>query len=329
MSEFSFHLIEEREFRQRFLPAVQGNEDIVREMLDAAGAEGPVWTALHKLFDETRVEWLKAVEAGDGEAVQRTLFAGFARLIAHIRPAYCVQGFGLSLINPTTFPEIGQRIRSPGQLLLDAEGRPLEGVSETIAQRVPPRCLPGRSGGVFVPAAEVRDFLAAVRGSLPRLADELPRQSLPAEAGLTVLLSALVEAKLQGRAVLEASDALLDDQHLPKDHKLSFEAPEDLPPAVVREVGKVLGKEPEPEPEPKPEPKPERPVLEYSPQGRFEVGQRLRHKNFGEGVVIEILDSRRLKASFKGEEKILIQGLNDSQSERMGLSPSSEGLDPV
>jgi hypothetical protein len=70
-------------------------------------------------------------------------------------------------------------------------------------------------------------------------------------------------------------------------------------------------------------------VLEYSPQGRFDVGQRIRHKSFGEGQVLEILDSRRFRASFQAGEKILIQGLTDNQSERMGLSPSSENLDPV
>jgi len=111
VSEFTFHLIDEREFRDRFLPAVQGDEAIVREMLEAANASGPVWTALHKLFDETRVEWLKAVEIGDGEAIQRTLFAAFARLVSHLRPAYCVQDFGLSSLNPTTFPKLAELIR--------------------------------------------------------------------------------------------------------------------------------------------------------------------------------------------------------------------------
>jgi hypothetical protein len=39
------------------------------------------------------------------------------------------------------------------------------------------------------------------------------------------------------------------------------------------------------------------------------LGQRLEHKSFGQGHVIAIIDSRRLKVQFAEAEKTLIQGL--------------------
>lgn len=305
--EFSFHLIEEREFRERFLPAVQGNEPIVREILDACDASGPSWTALHKLFDETRVTWQRAVETDDGEGAQRSLFAAFARVVAHLRPAFLVRGFSLASLDAVA-PDLTRRVQSPGALLRDANGEVLPGVSANLPARVPARCLPGRSGGGFIPADEVRPFVDALRAAMPRIVDALGPS---AEPGLTVLLSALVEAKLQGCALLEASEALVGDTHLPRDHKLSFERPGDLPPAVRREVARLYGRdEPPPaEPEPAPAPKAAPAVVAYTPRGSYSVGQRLQHKAFGTGEVVQVLDSRRLKVRFDDDEKTLVQGL--------------------
>lgn len=318
--ELTFHLFDEREFKDRFLPAVQGQEPIVRELLEAADASGPSWTALHKLFDETRVEWQKAVAALDGEHVQRVLFSAFAQFLSHLRPAYCVRGFGLSTLEPGSFRELLERVRSPGTLLQDDEGRALEGVPPELPPRVPTRCQPAaaRCGGGYIPKAEVRGFLDAFRETLPRIATQMQVKGEPAEAGLTVLLSALVEAKLHRMALLEASNALLGDAHLPKDHRLSFAAPETLPPAVVREVGKLFGRDrraPAPAPvAPAPaaaSPAPAE-VVPYTPKGTYAVGQRLAHKSFGTGEVVEILDSRRMKAVFKGDEKTLVMGLSET-----------------
>lgn len=305
--EFSFHLIEEREFRERFLPAVQGNEPIVREILEACDASGPSWTALHKLFDETRVAWQRAVETDDGEQAQRSLFAAFARVVAHLRPAFVVKGFSFASLDAVA-PDLTRRIQSPGALLRDAQGEVLPGVSANLPARVPARCLPGRSGGGYIPTEEVRPFVDAFRAAMPRIVDAL---GPAAEPGLTVLLSALVEAKLHGCALLEASDALVGDTHLPRDHRLSFERPGDLPPAVRREVAKLYGREePPPRPaEPPPPPKVEPEVVTYTPRGTYSVGQRLQHKAFGTGEVVQVLDSRRLKVRFADDEKTLVQGL--------------------
>lgn len=316
--EFSFHLFDEREFKERFLPAVQGQEPIVRELLEAADASGPSWTALHKLFDETRVEWGKAIAAGDGEHVQRVLFSAFAQFLGHLRPVYVVRGFGLSTIDQGSFGDLLGRVRSCGQLLLDDEGRPLPDVPETLPPRVPARAAGlGRSGGGYLPKGEVRPFLDAFREALPRLATQMSVKGEPAESGLTVLLSALVEAKLHGSALIEATDALIGDVHLPKEHRLSFAAPDGLPPAVVREVGKLFGKEHRSAPPPPPPPaRLEAPVetVPYSPKGTYQVGQRLAHKSFGTGEVTEILDSRRLKAVFQGDEKTLVMGLGQPET---------------
>jgi hypothetical protein len=306
--EFSYHLIEEREFRERYLPGVQGNEPIVREILDACDASGPSWTALHKLFDETRVAWTRAVETEDGEQTQRALFAGFARVVAHLRPAYLVRGFSLASLEPVA-PDLYRRVQSPGLLLRDVEGRALEGVPTNLPARVPARCFAGRSGGGFIPKEEVRPFLDAFRAVLPRIVEAL---GPAAEPGLTVLLSALVEAKLQEHALLEASDALVGDTHLPRDHRLTFEHAGDLPPACRREVARLYGREEPPPAEPEPEPPPRREeaqVVAYTPRGTYSLGQRLQHKAFGTGEVVQILDSRRLKVRFSDDEKTLVQGL--------------------
>lgn len=311
--EYSFHPFDEREFRDRFLPAVQGDETVVRELLDAADASGPSWTALHKMFDETRVAWLQAVEIDDGEAAQRTIFASFGRLLAHLRPVYVVRGFGLSLIDRAEFPDLTSFIKSPGTLLVDDGGRPLPGIGPNLPARVPGTCVPGRSGGGVVLKDDVRPMLAQLRGDMPRLAQWLESQGHPAEAALTLILNALVQAKLDGRALFEACDVLQGDQHLTKSHRLSFEKPAKLAPAVVREVARVFGKEaPPPAPKPKAEPKVEAApakTVDYSPALSYEVGQRLEHKSFGQGEVVRILDSRRLKVQFEDEERTLAQGL--------------------
>jgi len=323
--EFSFHLIDEREFRERFLPAVQGNEEIVREILEAADASGPSWTALHKVFDDTRAEWQRACELRDGEAAQRTLFAAFAQVVTHLRPAFCVERFSLVDLGERSLLE---RLRSPGSLLRDAGGRLLEGVPDGIDRRVGDRCLDGRSSGALIPKDELRDFLEAFRTELPALARDLPVRGVPAESGITILLSALVEAKLKGYALLEACDVLQNDQHLPKDHRRSLAEPGGLPPAVLREVARAFGKpEPEaakPKAEPAPEPDPEPEVVPYSPQGTYAVGQRIEHKSFGQGEVIEVVDSRKIKARFGDEDKVLAHGLKPPGA---GSSDSSPPLD--
>jgi hypothetical protein len=308
--EYSYHLVEEREFRDRYFPGIQGAEPIVREILDACDASGPSWTALHKLFDETRVIWQRAVETNDGEQVQRALIPGFARVVAHLRPAFCVKGFNLSILDQVA-PELAKRLQSPAVLLRDSSGEVLTGVPATMPARVPARCLPGgRSGGAFIPKDEVRPFLDAFRAALPRIVDAVGPTG---EAGLTVFLSALVEAKLHESALLEACDALVGDTHLPRDHRLTFERAGDLPPAVRREVAKLYGREEAPaatvESAAASAPRKEVEVLPYSPKGTYSVGQRLQHKSFGTGEVTQVLDSRRLKVKFSEEEKTLIQGM--------------------
>lgn len=308
--EFSYHLVEEREFRDRYFPGIQGAEPIVREILDACDASGPSWTALHKLFDETRVIWQRAVETQDAEQVQRALIPGFARVVAHLRPAYCVRGFSLTILDQVA-PDLARRLQSPSVLLRDAGGEVLSGVPPAMPARVPARCLPGgRSGGAFIPKEEVRPFLDAFRAALPRIVHTIGPAG---EAGLTVFLSALVEAKLHECALLEACDALVGDTHLPRDHRLTFERAGDLPPAVRREVARLYGRD-EPAAAPAaaaaPSPAPPAEVLPYSPKGSYSVGQRLQHKSFGTGEVVQVLDSRRLKVKFSEEEKTLVQGMS-------------------
>lgn len=324
--EVTYHLIDERDFRERYFPAValqpapgedreavdKEREAIVREILDACDAAGPSWTALHKLFDETRAGWLRAAEIEDGEQVQRGLVAGYARVVAHLRPAFCVRGFSLLALDRAA-PEVARKVRSPGALLRDPGGALLPGVPERLAARVPARILAGgRSGGGFIPRDEVRPFLDALRAALPGAARTLGPSG---EAGLTVLLSALVEAKLQGYGLLEAVDAIAGDPHLPKDHRLGHDRPGTLPPACVREVGKLYGKgdgapaAPAPAPAAAPAPRAAAQAIAYSPRSTYEVGQRIQHKAFGTGEVTQVLDSRRLKVRFTDDEKTLVQGL--------------------
>jgi hypothetical protein len=321
--EYTLHPFEEREFRDRFFPALYGNagegiEEIVRELLDAANASGPSWTALHKLFDETRVSFKQAVETEDGGAAARTVFPAFARFLSHLRPAYATRGFSLSTIDRREFPELTRRISSPGKLLLDAEGKPLPGIGPLLPTRVPDKCLPGTSGGGVILKEDVRPLLDQFRKDLPRLAEWATDQGLPAEQGLTMILLALVHAKLKGSALVEGSDVLHGDAHLDKSHHLTFDRRDEddasiskyFPFAVKAEAARAFGRELTP-PQPEaaaPPPAPAAPVA-YSPQGTYEVGQTLNHEAFGQGEVVAILDSRRLKVQFSEEEKTLIQGL--------------------
>jgi len=313
--QYSYHLFEAREFRERFLISVQGDEAIGKELLEAAGAAGAAWTALNKLMIETRTEWVRAREAFDGELLQRTLFGSFARLIAHLRPAYCVDGAGLSTIDPQAFPELAALMLSPGKLLQDEQGHALEGVPPGLGDRVPARAQPRRGSGVYIPANKLRAFLEAFRAAMPRLKEHWGEK---AEEALTVILVALVEAKIKGTGLLEASGVLAEDQFLDKDHQLTYEHRDDFLTASVREVARLFGKEVKraaPAPKAKAEaPVEPQPVLDYSPRGSYNLGERLRHKSFGEGEVVQILDSQRLTVRFDGGEKTLVQGLGGERT---------------
>jgi len=311
-SLFTLHVCDEREFRHRFLPALagEGDEVVVRELLDAANAAGPSWTALHKMFDENRPLWNKGIETQDGAALLRSGFAGFARLQGHLRPAFVAKGGGLSHVDRGAFAELASYIRSPGVLLMDEEGNPLPGVPANIPGRVPGRCQPGGpSGGGVVLAKDIRAFVKALRGDMPRLAESLGRQGLDAEQVLTTILAAAVEAKLRDAALFEACDALKGDTFVPNGHLIQF--PEDssaIPLAVRREAGRVFGRDVE-EPKKAPQTESQRLRVAYSPQNVYRVGDEIQHKSFGSGEVTRVLDSRRLKVRFDDDERTLVQGL--------------------
>lgn len=314
--QYSYHLFEGREFRERFLIAVQGDEAIGKELLEAAGAAGAAWTALNKLLTETRTEWVRARETFDGELLQRTLFGSFARLLTHLRPAYCVTGAGLSSIDPQAFPELAALMSSPGRLLAGDDGQPLEGVPAGLGERVPARAQPRRGSGVYIPAEKLREFLTAFRAAMPRLKEHFGER---AEQILTVILVALVEAKIKGTALIEASGVLAEDTFLEKDHVLTYEHKGEFLAASVREVARLFGKE-LPKAKAKaqaaePAPAQPAPVSAYSPRGSYALGQRLKHPSFGEGEVVRILDSQRLCVRFSdGVEKTLVQGLGGERT---------------
>ena len=314
---YTLHVCDEREFRHRFLPALtgEGEEAIVRELLDAANAAGPSWTALHKNFDEARPLWNKAIEAQDGAALQTSGFAAFARLQGHLRPAFALRRGSLTHVDRAAFPELASFLRSPGVLLLDEEGQPLPGIPANLPSRVPGRCQgTGRSGGAVVLAKDVRPFLKALRGDLPRLAEAFGRMGLPAEEIVTMILAATVEAKLREAALFEACDALAGDTFVPNGHLLHFPEDKDsIPLAVRREAGRVFGHEVEAPPEP-PRTESQRLRVAYSPQKVYRVGDEIEHKSFGAGEVTRVLDSRRLKVSFAGNERTLVQGLKAATS---------------
>ena len=329
--EHSYHLFSEREFRERFLPAIQGEEPIVRELLDAANASGPKWTALHKMFDATRISFLEAVETDDGGAAQRTIFPAFCRLLSHLRPFYLVKGFSFSSIDRREFPELMAFVKSPGLLMLDDQNKPLPGISTLLPSRVPNKCLSGLSGGGVVLKDDVRAMIDQLRTDMPRLVEWAQARDMPAEDGLTIMLAALVRAKLKGRALIEGSSVLHEDPHPEKSHRLSMDEPGSLAPAVVREIGKLFGRT-VPAPKPRaPEPEPVATAVKYTPQGSYEIGQLLQHARFGAGEVVEILDSRRLKVQFADLEKTLIQGLtpptraDDSDDSDDGSTDSDDG----
>ena len=95
------------------------------------------------------------------------------------------------------------------------------------------------------------------------------------------------------------------DLDVPTGPKLS---PVDLEPgADLLEVGAEL--EPAGLPEVLVQQGPGRGTARELQPGRDEVGQRLEHRAFGAGEVVRILDSRRMRAVFDGQEKTLIQGL--------------------
>lgn len=305
--ETTFHPFDERELRERFAVAANGDDDLVRELLDAAEVGGPSWTALKKAFDEAGAAWTKAREAADPVPLEQTVLPTFARWLTYLRPAYCVRGFSTADLTRLV-PSLGARLRGPDALLRGPDGVALPGLAPGVAERTSARPGRTRSVGAYVPKDEVRSFLDAFRAALPELKDALGPQG---ERPLAVLLSALVEAKLSGQALLEACDALSGDGFLPKDHRLGQEEA-GLPPAVVREVAKLYGRDaserlPKVAPAPAAPPRPQ--VLPYSPRSTFEVGQRLAHKAFGTGEVTQVLDSRRLKVRFPDEERTLVQGL--------------------
>lgn len=337
---YSFHLFDEREFRERFLPAAQGDEPIVREFLEAADASGPHWTALHKLFDELRTPvpgqppGIEHPETElvlvDGPSVQRKLLPAFAQLVTHLRPAFCVKGVGFTHIDRDEFPKLARHLRSPGLLLLDADRNPLPGVPAHLPEQVADHCLDGRSTGAYLPRDDVRAFLKDFRAEMPRLKRSFEQRGLPAEPAITVMLAAIVDAKLRELALLEACQALVTDDHMPRDHRLSFEQPRTLPLAVLREAGKLFGREVplSSAAESSPEEAPPSEAVPYSPARSYELGQRVAHKAFGTGEVTQVLDSRRLVVRFDDQERTLAQGMQLRRADSNGGDGETEG-DPA
>jgi hypothetical protein len=47
----------------------------------------------------------------------------------------------------------------------------------------------------------------------------------------------------------------------------------------------------------------------YNTGGSFQEGDLLRHKKFGDGVVVRVIDANKVEVLFKDEAKTLAQGM--------------------
>ncbi len=320
----TLHLIDEKQYREIYIPAVAGDESALNQLLEWASLLSAGWESrseAYRLVKDLRGKWKTAIEArvlGEGG---RTVDFGknlnyvYGILSAFRRPAFYAKDFSF-----TTLAKCG--LSDLSTFVVDARIL-LEG-----ATQVPP-WLPGTStggltqgqtSGLYLPKDRVVPFLKALRSNLKSFGEKIRASGHDPEEGLAWLISACVEAK---EIRPECGILELQDSYSPQTGRASFPvetaraiATNTFPSAVLKEVRKALGtaKEEAPLPPPvtlptppPPSPFANEPAQPFDAHKEWKVGQKIIHKKFGTGEVKKVLNHNKILVAFGSDEKQFAQ----------------------
>ncbi|HZV00084.1 MAG TPA: hypothetical protein VFF73_25430 [Planctomycetota bacterium] len=321
----TLHLVDEKQYREIYLPAVAGDEAALNQLLEWASLLSAGWESrseAYRLVKDLRGKWKAAIEARGLGEVGRTVDFGknlnyvYGVLSAFRRPAFYAHDFSF-----TTLPKIG--LADLSTFVVDAR---------ILLEHVPaiPPWLPGTAtgglgqgatSGLYLPKDRVVPFLKALRSQLKQFGDKIRATGHDPEEGLAWLISACVEAK---EIRPECGILELQDAYTPQTGRAAFPtetakalATNTFPNAVLKEVRKALGTAPVMEMPPPPPPKEKlAPILSpfanlppepYSPQKDFGVGQKISHKKWGTGEVKKVLNHNKILVVFGSDERQLAQ----------------------
>ncbi len=320
----TLHLIDEKQYREIYIPAVAGDESALNQLLEWASLLSAGWESrseAYRLVKDLRIKWKAAIEArGLGEGGRTVDFGKnlnyvYGTLSAFRRPAFYAKDFSF-----TTLVKCG--LGDLSTFVVDARIL-LEGM-----QSVPP-WLPGTAtggitqgptSGLYLPKDRVVPFLKALRSNLKSFGEKIQKSGHDPEEGLAWLISACVEAK---EIRPECGILELQDAYSPQTGRATFPtetaralATNTFPNAVLKEVRKALGtaKEEAPLPPPvtlptppPPNPHAKEPAQPYSPLKDWKVGMKIIHKKYGTGEVKKVLNHNKIIVAFGAEEKQFAQ----------------------
>lgn len=320
----SLHLMDEKQYREIYIPAVAGDESALNQLLEWASLLSAGWESrseAYRLVKDLRIKWKAAIEArGLGEGGRTVDFGKnlnyvYGVLSAFRRPAFYAKDFSFSTLTKCGLGDLSTFVVDARMLL---EGMP--GVPPWLPGTATGGLGQGATSGLYLPKDRVVPFLKALRSNLKGFGEKIRQSGHDPEEGLAWLISACVEAK---EIRPECGILELQDAYSPQTGRASFPtetaralATNTFPNAVLKEVRKALGtareEAPLPPPvtlptPPPPNPHANEPAQPYSPQKDWKVGQRVTHKKFGTGEVKKVLNHNKIIVAFAGEERQFAQ----------------------
>jgi hypothetical protein len=327
----TLHLIDEKQYREIYVPAVAGDETALNQLLEWASLLSAGWESrseAYRLVKELRGKWKTAIEArapggpppGMPAEATRTVDFGknlnyvYGVLSAFRRPAFYAKDFSFTTLMRCGLGDLATFVVDARVLLEGAEGIPA-----WLPATMMSGFGQGQTSGLYLPKDRVVPFLKALRSNLKGFGEKIRAAGKDPEEGLAWLISACVEAK---EIRPECGILELQDAYQPAAGKTAFPtetarayAQGTFPNAVLKEVRKALGKAQAPEPvapppapaAPAPSPYANDPPIPYSPQKDYKVGQKVVHKRFGTGEIKKVLDRSKVVIAFGAEERTLVQ----------------------
>lgn len=320
----TLHLIDEKQYREIYIPAVAGDESALNQLLEWASLLSAGWESrseAYRLVKDLRIKWKAAIEArGLGEGGRTVDFGKnlnyvYGTLSAFRRPAFYAKDFSFTTLQKCGLADLSTFVVD-ARMLLDG----MNGVPPWLPGTAVGGLTAGPTSGLYLAKDRVVPFLKALRSNLKGFGEKIRASGHDPEEGLAWLISACVEAK---EIRPECGILELQDAYSPQTGRATFPtetaralATNTFPSAVLKEVRKALGTsraEPPPAPiitlptPPPPNPHANEPAQPFSPLKDWKVGQKVLHKKFGTGEVKKVLNQFKIVVAFGADEKQFAQ----------------------
>ena len=323
----TLHLIDEKQYREIYVPAVAGDESALNQLLEWASLLSAGWESRSEAYRLVK-ELARQVEGrqnqargiGDGGRTAdfgKNLNYVYGVLSAFRRPAFYAKDFSFTTMNKIGLGDLSSFVVDARVLL---EGYP------NCPAWLPATTTGGLASGQDLGPLPSEGSRRAVPQGAPlapgkKLRREDPRRRQEPRGGSRLAHRRVRRGEGDPPRVRDprAPGRLLprDRAHdVPRRVAARAFANNTFPSAVLKEVRKALGTltpvdtappPPEPVAAPAPSPYANEPAVPYSPQRDFKVGQRVTHKRFGTGEVKKVLNSTKVVIAFGTEERTLAQ----------------------